>query len=559
MADTAPLRPELGRHRARATNRRAVGPPVRTRSVWLSPVALGQSSPTSFAQDPVASISGVTAATTASVTAAHSVLHKHGQTTGPSTHQSFGPDMLARSEPIPVSVFTRGSPPLFPSLSGKSHTSTISRQLDCIVPRNDELLFCAPSRSPVLWSTPSLLRSFPDGHPQDHRIRPTVSRIVLWPSAYLPAFGGVEELTRHLALALVAAGDDVEVWTGTDQSTDSPTVETIDGLVVRRFPLPLPTKNLSSLARLPLGTLGTIRDMRGAVKTFRPDLFHIQCFGPNGVYAALLSRLTGRPLVLTLQGETVMDDHDVFEQSQVLRSGLRSALRQAAAVTGCSQFTLADAEARFGLRPGRGRVIFNGVDLALAPPEATSAPPLVAKSRYVFAVGRVVEKKGFDLLLDAFSSIAPSHPDVDLMIGGDGAALPSLRELAGKLDIADRVRFPGRLSRLQVATSMAEAEIVVMPSRLEPFGIVVLEAWRAGRPVVATSKGGPKEFIEDGEDGLLVDPFDRASLAEALDGLLADTVRSSRMGAAGRQSVREFDWPVVAGHYRSLYAEVLSR
>lgn len=384
-----------------------------------------------------------------------------------------------------------------------------------------------------------------------------MSRIVLWPSAYLPAFGGVEELTRHLALTLTAAGDDVEVWTGTDESTDNPTVETIDGLVVRRFPLPLPTRTPSSLARFPYGAYRTIRTMRGAVKAFLPDLFHIQCFGPNGIYAALLSRLSGLPLVLTLQGETVMDDHDVFERSALIRSGLRLGIRHAAAVTGCSQFALADAEARFGLRPGRGRVIFNGVDLSVPPPEAGSDPPIETSRRYVFAVGRVVEKKGFDLLLKGFSSIAHSHPGVDLVIGGDGEALPSLRELATRLDVADRVRFPGRLSRAEVARAMAGADIVVMPSRLEPFGIVVLEAWRAGRPVVATSHGGPKEFIQDGESGLLVDPFDQVSLAAALDGLLVDTVRSGRLGAAGRRRVEEFDWPVVAGHYRSVYAEVL--
>jgi glycosyltransferase involved in cell wall biosynthesis len=386
-----------------------------------------------------------------------------------------------------------------------------------------------------------------------------VSRIVLWPSAYLPAFGGVEELTRHLALALVAAGDEVEVWTGTDHSSDRPTVETIDDLVVRRFPLPLPAQSPSALARLPLGGLRTIRTMRRAVTAFRPDLFHVQCFGPNGIYAALLSRLTGLPLVLTLQGETVMDDHDIFERSAVMRVGLRMAIGHAATVTGCSQFTLTDAEERFGLPPGGGHVIFNGVDLAATAPPPASDPEPDAGGRFVFAVGRVVDKKGFDLLLQAFSSISAGHPDVDLIIGGDGAALPSLIESAARLGISDRVRFPGRLSRLQVATFMNRAEIVVMPSRVEPFGIVVLEAWRAGRPVVATSNGGPKEFIQDGENGMLVDPFDQASLARTLDGLLGDTVRAGLLGAAGRQRVRDFDWPVVAGRYRSLYADVLNR
>ena len=182
-----------------------------------------------------------------------------------------------------------------------------------------------------------------------------------------------------------------------------------------------------------------------------------------------------------------------------------------------------------------------------------------ANGRFVLALGRVVENKGFDLLLEAFASVADTHTDVDLVMGGDGAALSSLRELAARLGIAERVQFPGRLSRLQVAAAMSQAEVFVMPSRVEPFGIVILEAWRAGLPVVATRNGGPPEFMRDGEDGVLVDPFDRASLAGALDGLLSDPEQCRALGAAGRRRVAEFDWPLVAGRYRSLYADVLGR
>ena len=391
-----------------------------------------------------------------------------------------------------------------------------------------------------------------------HRTRRLVARLVLWPSAYLPAVGGVEELTRHLALALVAVGDEVEVWAGSELAI-GPTVETIDGLTVRRFPLPLPAGNRSALLRLPLGATKTLRAMRRAVRDFRPDLLHVQCFGPNGIYADLVSRLTGLPLVITLQGETVMDDHDAFEQSTTLRTGLRFGLRHAAAVTACSQFTLDDAEQRFGLPPGRGLVIFNGVDLASAPPSQEPDPSASEQRRFVFAVGRVVEKKGFDLLLRAFAPLLATHDDVDLVIGGDGAALVSLRELARQLGISDRVQFPGRLSRVEVAATMARAEVVVMPSRLEPFGIVVLEAWRAGRPIVATSNGGPKEFIDDGKDGVLVDPFDQAAMTKVLDGLLSDPALEESLGAAGQRRAAMFDWPIVATRYRSLYTDVLGR
>ncbi len=180
--------------------------------------------------------------------------------------------------------------------------------------------------------------------------------------------------------------------------------------------MPLPAKNLSSLLRLPVGITATLHEMKRALDSFRPDLIHVQCFGPNGIYATLLARRTGLPCIVTLQGETVMDDHKIFDTSLAMRVGLRSGLRRAAAVTGCSQFALSDAEQRFGLDDGRGRVIFNGVDLSITRTDLEAHPPPFSGQRYVVALGRVVPNKGFDLLLRAFALVAGSQPGVDLVI-----------------------------------------------------------------------------------------------------------------------------------------------
>jgi glycosyltransferase involved in cell wall biosynthesis len=246
--------------------------------------------------------------------------------------------------------------------------------------------------------------------------------------------------------------------------------------------------------------------------------------------------------------------------SSTIRLALRLGLRRAGAVTGCSRFTLRDAESRFGLRDGRGTVIFNDADPALnAPGSDTALPDSLADlntRRYVAAIGRVVDKKGFDLLLDAFHQISAHHGDVDLVIGGNGPRLDDLRKYAAELGVADRVHFPGRLSRDEVAQVMGAASVFVMPSRLEPFGIVVLEAWRAGTAVIATSIGGPPEFVSDGIDGLLVDPHDTRALAEALDKLLSDDSLRRRVAAAGRVRFSDFVWPALTFEYRRVFASL---
>ena len=385
-----------------------------------------------------------------------------------------------------------------------------------------------------------------------------MTRVALMPSAYPPSVGGVEELTRHLALALRAAGDEVEVWTGLPDDHDDESVEVRDGLVVRRFPMPLPASSVTAVTHATTAGWRTMRSLRRAVGTFRPDVLHVQCFGPNGAYATALSRLCRVPLVVTLQGETLMDDADIFDVSQVLRSALRAGLRTASAVTACSAFTLDDAVARFGLAAGRGQVIFNGVSLdgASHRDAPVDLPPPLGRVPYVLALGRVVDKKGFDLLLAGYAAMDPTRRNADLVIGGGGSALERLEAQAEESGIGDRIHFVGRLTREQVAAAMAGSVAFVMPSRLEPFGIVALEGWRAGTAVIATDRGGAPEFIRDGVDGLLVDPFDTAAVATVLGRVLADDPLRRSLAAAGRARVEGFAWPRIADAYRSVYATV---
>ncbi|HVS85855.1 MAG TPA: glycosyltransferase family 4 protein [Gaiellaceae bacterium] len=379
-------------------------------------------------------------------------------------------------------------------------------------------------------------------------------RIVLLPSAYAPAVGGVEELTAKLAQRLLAAGDAVEVWT-IRHPAELPADEQIDGVRVRRFAMPLPRLAPVALAGFPRQAARAARPLVEAAAEFRPDLLHVQCFSANGVYATWLARKLDVPVVVSLQGETVMDDADVYEHSLTLRLGLRAGLRRADAVTGCSRFVLDDAERRFGLRPGKGDVVPNGVELD---EPAVPAPLVLPFERFVLGLGRIVEKKGFDLLLAAFARLAPRHPELGLVIGGDGAARQGLLDAARAAGLEERVALPGALSRGQVAWATAAASAFVLPSRVEPFGIVVLEALRAGCPVVATPRGGATDIVRDGIDGLVVDPLDADALARAVERLLTDEGLARRLRAAGPRRAAAFGWSELAPRYRAVYDDAIA-
>lgn len=372
-----------------------------------------------------------------------------------------------------------------------------------------------------------------------------MTRVALVASSYAPRIGGVEEHVRHVAGGLRARGYDVVVWT-VDQG--DPPLREVDGIRVRRLPTPLPSRSVGGLARFAPRAAAALVRWLAAVARDRPGVVHVQCYGPNGVWASLVARLTGRRLVVTAHGETFMDADDAFEHSAVLRRSLTGSLRRAAAVTACSAYTLRDLEARFGLAPGRGVVVANGVDAV----EAAGQRPAALPERYLLAVGRVVRPKGFDLLIDAF--VEADLPGISLVIGGDGPGLDLLRGQVRDMGVADRVVFAGRLDRGQVVAAMAGATALVVPSRVEAFGIVVLEGWRAGVPLVATSRGGPADLVRDGVDGLLVDPFDLPALAAALRRVATDAELAGRLAAAGAQAVRQHTWGRVVDGYADVYA-----
>ncbi|MDR2999345.1 MAG: glycosyltransferase family 4 protein [Microbacterium sp.] len=362
-------------------------------------------------------------------------------------------------------------------------------------------------------------------------------RIALITSSFAPHIGGVEEHVAQVARRLAARGDTVEVWT-VDRG-ERPEHPFDDGIAVRYLPTPLPARKALNLARFAVQGPAAWRSWRRAHRDFRPEVLHVHCFGPNGLYALRLHRRFGTPLVVTSHGETLGDDTSIFARSALLRHGLRDALAAASVVTAPSEYVLTDLRDVYGLQAGV--VVPNGVD----PDVVAAAPPLATP--YLLAYGRLGRMKGFDLLLEAFAKVGDAG--IPLVIGGDGPEREALIEQARGL----HVRFPGRFSAEQVAGAVAGATAVVVPSRSEAFGIVALEAWRGGAPLVMTTRGGAAEFMTDEVDALLVDPEDQDALAAALERVLGDAALRTRLAGAGRARVAEFSWATVAERYAELY------
>ncbi len=154
------------------------------------------------------------------------------------------------------------------------------------------------------------------------------------------------------------------------------------------------------------------------------------------------------------------------------------------------------------------------------------------RRRVVFA-GRVVPSKGVEVLVRAAARV-----QAEFVVCGEGWQLQAMRELAQRLDVAERVDFRGWLTPEQLARELGEASVVVVPSVWpEPFGLVGIEAHASARPVVASATGGIVDWLDDGVNGLLARPGDVADLARKLELLLDDPQRQRTMGEAGRRGV----------------------
>lgn len=374
-------------------------------------------------------------------------------------------------------------------------------------------------------------------------------RIALVASSAYPSLGGVEHHVRSVARELHRRGHAVEVWTVARDG--APTRATVDGIPVRHLPAPLPAMSVRSIRDFAFAVPSAWKSWTSAYRRFRPQMLHVHCFGPNGVYALALSRRFRVPLGVSSHGETFMDEDAVFDRSVLLRAALRSSVSRADFVTGCSEYVLRDLRARFGLR--RGEVAFNGIELEGAPSAQREG-----SGSLVLAIGRLVRVKGMDLLLRAFASASLAEGS-RLVIGGDGAERASLERLSEELGISEKVEFLGRLDDAGVMNAMASASALVVPSRVEAFGIVVLEGWRAGLPVIVTERGGPSEFVTHLYDGYLTRPEDVVSLRVALERVLGDPELSARLAGAGLQRVGDFTWGATTDIYERLYGETTSR
>ncbi len=301
------------------------------------------------------------------------------------------------------------------------------------------------------------------------------------------------------------------------------------------------------------------------VRGYRCDLVHVHWVlpnGPMGLFVSLVSRL---PLFVSLHGS------DVFfaRRNPLFAAIARRVLQHAQGVTACSP-DLYEGAIALGASPETTHLIPWGADPAIFArpsglPELRQRLGLEEGTAVIVALGRLVGKKGFDVLIRAMPHILRRHPYARCVIVGDGPEAPRLRALAAQLGVSEQVLLPGPVPWNQVPTYLHLGDLFVVPSvhdagNLDGLPTVVLEAMAAGRPVVASRVAGLPLVVAEGETGLLVPERDPVALADAVSHLLQHPDLRRRFGEAGRQRVlQELNWEAVARRFLALYQSAYQR
>jgi phosphatidylinositol alpha-1,6-mannosyltransferase len=363
---------------------------------------------------------------------------------------------------------------------------------------------------------------------------------------WLPPVGGSTIVPFHLAEALAKAGHEVDyaVFTYDDSQMNT---EYANPLYVQ-----LPSGRPACRKTLVLPLCQYLKTRR-RLKEY--DI--VFCEAQAAAFFAVHKTLFGSPPKLAAAIYTSGIPRFLWQRRSFFEPYLFTALKLADLVICPSDYSRANVSQAYGIPLSKTRALHGGVHpsfLAQRPSRADSA-----KFTLLFC-GRLngrIPFKRLDTLLEAMPQVLKKHR-AELSIIGTGPRLEEYVALARTLGLDEEVHFVGHVDHGELPSYYASADLFVLPSRMESFPLVLLEAMAGGLPVVATAVGGVPEVVVNGETGLLVPPNGPQGLAEAINSLLDDPERMKQMGARGQERVREhYTWDKVADRMAGFFREVL--
>jgi len=369
---------------------------------------------------------------------------------------------------------------------------------------------------------------------------------------------------RELSSALARAGIECDVYTRRWRGGLAPVVQVEAGFRVHHVDAgPAAIVEKDCLPDLVDEFTGGVLDV--VTSGYEPDLIHAN-YWLSGVSGHALKHKLELPLVSTFHTlarvKAEAAEHESLERA-----------RAEADVIGCSDAILASSlderaqlQRLYGAVPERVEIVPPGVDpVAFSPGEGAAARQALGLDghRILLFVGRIQPLKGLDVAVGALAAL--DDPNAVLVIvggpsGPDGVAeLARVRSLVGDAGLGDRVRFVAPQPHDRLRVFYRAADVCLVPSRAESFGLVALEAAACGIPVVAAAVGGLRTIVEHGRTGFLVEGREPGAFAAFAGEILGNPALAAQMAAAATAGAARYRWPVAAARLRRIYADLTAK
>jgi glycosyltransferase involved in cell wall biosynthesis len=369
-----------------------------------------------------------------------------------------------------------------------------------------------------------------------------------WDSLDSIFVGGAGVHVSELARALAALGHEVHLFTRPAAGRES--YERVDGIFLHRCGFDLESDFLRETWNMCRSFEHHFLATRALVGEF--DVVHVHDWLTADVLS-LVRRHCGARLILT------MHSTEYGRCGNAVHSGRSEAVRHrewrgiyVAERVICVSGALRDEIMwHYSAPSDKCRVIYNGIrpesfDFPCDPGEVKGSIGIHPMAPTILFAGRVVYQKGVDILIDAIPHVLRHVPTAMFVVAGDGEMRWDLESATRMRGLGYNMRWLGKVQREQLRSLIKSCDAVCVPSRNEPFGIVILEAWSASKPVVATVIGGPGEFVMHDRTGFSIHP-NSDSVAWGIGHILANFDHARWMGRNGRREVeKRFTWDVVA-------------
>ena len=382
--------------------------------------------------------------------------------------------------------------------------------------------------------------------------------LLSWESLHSIAVGGVAVHVTELAAALDRRGHEIHVFTRQGQS--QPGYDFIDGVHYHRCPFALTTNFVDEMNNMCRAFVDAVLAVEDTVGSF--DVVHAHDWLASNA-AVWIKEGRGRRAVLTMHSTEYGRNGNRFLGGQAARvqEHERHGTYCADRVITVSNQLKAETRWLYEVPDWKVQTIYNGVstpqfDYAVDAGEVKRRYAMGPLDPMILFVGRMVVQKGPDILVRTMPSILRHYPHAKFVFVGDGYMKEDVCRIGHQLGVAHAMRVLGVVRGRELTNLFKACDVVAVPSRNEPFGIVILEGWSAHKPVVSTKRGGPAEFVWHEINGLHVDDTPE-SVAWGLGTLIADHDRCRWMGRNGRATVdAAFSWDSIAEQTELVYRSV---